>query len=667
MKYLIIISILICRFAYPQVNDSTKTLIDVKIPSTIIDTTKVNSEDSLKHKAAIDTLMPVYQRPLDGNSFIIPGIQISKMDYRYAGDLLNDFDFNFTLDRGFIGQPNETTIYGTGFKGISYLEDGILINNRFTNSLDLNLVQTENIDSIEIVPLPRGFLYGPYNNNVSVNFITKDFLSRPPYSRIKYYQGPNGEALIDVLFNTWMYKRFIAFFDISNRKTEDNYLNSSFSLWQARLKLKYLLSDKINIIGAYYYSTSQTGLNGGVNYAQIDSTTKDINSVLYDPQLAPVIYSTRAEQIKQQDVSLKLLGKFTDNSSTNLILYYRSNFDAITGEAPTGSSDSTYFANTDRNKIYGASLQQDFNTKELNLSVIGNYEKYELNYDALFQNAHPQINYNSFVYSLSAVASFNPGNKIFIPSVFYKISHNSYLANNNSSSGLGMDIKSNLNDDISAYAGVSFYKNQNGTNSKIFEASGEFNNDFISVGLRYFSRRSYYLGAAFVPNPLGERFPYLSNTDSPLSVNYTFPSIEQNMDGIGGHLNFKLWKIIWENSAAHYFNADNSGILLSLVPKYTYRGGLYYKGLLFHDNLDLKAGIVFYYTGERNDITNSTYGTVTVDPTNRFDFTFAGEIQKVAIVYFAWENLFNKLYYVVPYYPMPTRNIRFGLAWELFN
>ena len=85
----------------------------------------------------------------------------------------------------------------------------------------------------------------------------------------------------------------------------------------------------------------------------------------------------------------------------------------------------------------------------MNLSVIGNYEKYDLNYDALFQNSHPQINYNSFVYSLSAVASFNPANKIFVPSVFYKFSHNSYLASNNSFSGMGVDLKSNFNNNIS--------------------------------------------------------------------------------------------------------------------------------------------------------------------------------------------------------------------------
>ncbi|MBK6913937.1 MAG: hypothetical protein IPH11_09815 [Ignavibacteriales bacterium] len=42
-------------------------------------------------------------------------------------------------------------------------------------------------------------------------------------------------------------------------------------------------------------------------------------------------------------------------------------------------------------------------------------------------------------------------------------------------------------------------------------------------------------------------------------------------------------------------------------------------------------------------------------------------MQKVATVYFTWENLFDNDYFITPYYPMPNRNIRFGLSWELFN
>jgi hypothetical protein len=61
------------------------------------------------------------------------------------------------------------------------------------------------------------------------------------------------------------------------------------------------------------------------------------------------------------------------------------------------------------------------------------------------------------------------------------------------------------------------------------------------------------------------------------------------------------------------------------------------------------------------------WGSTVVGPTNKLDFNLAGEIQKVAIFYFQWENLFGNEYYITPYYPMPERNIKFGLAWELFN
>jgi outer membrane cobalamin receptor len=62
---------------------------------------------------------------------------------------------------------------------------------------------------------------------------------------------------------------------------------------------------------------------------------------------------------------------------------------------------------------------------------------------------------------------------------------------------------------------------------------------------------------------------------------------------------------------------------------------------------------------------NSSIGEV--NSNYKLDFTAAGEIQKVAIVYFSWENLFDNSYYIIPYYPMFRRGIRFGLAWELFN
>ncbi len=651
MKYFLPVLILLCHISYGQVRDTTYSLQSLINDST---TTKINNSsllDSTKKNISVDTLKPLHQQALSEKSFFLTNKEIIKLDYRYAGDLFKPFGPYFTKDFGFIGQPNEIMLYGTGFNGISYLEDGILFNNRLTNSLDLNQIQSENIDSIEIVPLPRGFLYSPYNNSVSVNFISKDFLSSRPYSRIKYYQGPNGEAMVDGLFNMWLYKKLNAYFDITNRKTDSSYANTSLSLWQSRLKLKYLLNNKINITGSFYYATSKTGLNGGADIIKIDSTASNPNNILYDERLAPVVYPDRSRQTKQQYFSLKLLGKLFRNSRTDLTFYYGSDYDGV-----SGSRDSVYFAYTDRNKTYGFSLRHDLSEKLFNFSLIVNYEKYNLNYDALLQNFHPVVNYNSSVYSASAIITLNLGNKLFVPSFFYKTAHNSYYSTDQNSKGLGADISVHLPDSISLYAGYSFYTNRSDKYINNFEASAQYNNDYLSANLQYFSRQDYYTNNYVIPVPVPALQPQI----------YYPAASEPNIKGLSTQLNFKFWKIVMENSATHYFGAGSMENIFFSVPQNTYTGGIYYKDILFNNNLNLKAGFAYYYTGKRRSKENAMTAPF-VSPTGRLDFTLAGVIHDAAIVYFAWQNLFNNKYFIVPYYPMLQRSIRFGIAWELFN
>jgi outer membrane cobalamin receptor len=131
-----------------------------------------------------------------------------------------------------------------------------------------------------------------------------------------------------------------------------------------------------------------------------------------------------------------------------------------------------------------------------------------------------------------------------------------------------------------------------------------------------------------------------------------------NVKGLGLVLNYKFWMLLVETNTSYYFNHSR------IIPEWQFVGGLYVNDLFFDDNLDLKAGLKFYYTGKINSYRQ--VGT-NIEPTNKLDFTLAGEIKKVAIFYFIWENLFGNQYYITPYYPMPERNIRFGLAWELFN
>ncbi len=120
-----------------------------------------------------------------------------------------------------------------------------------------------------------------------------------------------------------------------------------------------------------------------------------------------------------------------------------------------------------------------------------------------------------------------------------------------------------------------------------------------------------------------------------------------------------------ETNTSYYFEIDEMRTVN--LPEWQFVGGLYINDLFFNTNLDLKAGLKFYYKG-KTDLAFDYWGSVgSVEPTNKLDFNLAGEIKKVAIFYFQWENLFGNEYYITPYYPMPERNIKFGLAWELFN
>lgn len=645
MKFLPSLLLLFYAIAFSQSADSLKTYSHRQQS----DTTKTAQRDTLalpdsvkaKIRPKTDTLVQIYQKPLNNKSYFNNRNEFDFTNYRYAGDILKSFNLDFSNDYGSIGQPNETYLYGVGNNGISYFEDGIMQNSRLQNFFDLNSIQTESIDSVEIAPLPRGFLYGSFNNMVSVNFITRDFVPPQPYTRIKYYQGPNGEAMIDGLFNQKIYNKFDISFDFTNRKFDFLYANSAYSNWQTKLKIKYYLNNKINIQGTYGFENSKVGLNGGVNIDTLIQNNLNVNEYLYSDIQAPVNSYSNTQKYKFHYVNLRMLSTYFDNSITDFNVYYK--FDYTELNQPT---DTTYYKTVNKNKIYGVSLRQDYKKDLFDFQFNGIYETSDLKYysstDSSF-NYYP-VSYNNF--SVSAVASLHLLDSTLVPSVFYKFSNesgNNYLPElNGSYNGYGADITYNPFDKLKFYLGFSNFRTRAGSNySHSFEAgiSSSFGSLFTDVKL--FKR-----GALQVNN----LYPFLNNT------NY----INQDLTGIGANINYMFWKFLLETRTS-YYQTGNSSELLYLFPKISFTGGVYYKNIVFSNNLNLKTGLLYTFIGKRN----SSVGELSSNW--KLDLTAAGEIKKVAMIYFTWENLFDNKYYIIPYYPMYRRGIRIGLAWELFN
>lgn len=638
----IIVFIAASTFLYPQgINDTTFIVGDTLLTT---DTTVVSDSlfivDSVVH---YDTVI-YFPRSFYQNSFKIERKIFLRNDYRYTGDLIEPFQFNFIRNLGTPGQANETFIYGVGFDGISFLQDGILLNDRRLNFLDLNLVQSEDIETIEILPSPRGFLYSPVNNPVTVNFITRDFIPAQPYSRIKYYQGPYGEAMVDGSFNALISRNFQFSFDVTNRKYDSSYTNTGFSTWMAKVRARYYFANNMYLSATYNYADKQTGNWQGVDADSILRSGISLDDLLFEPDFAPVINSFRKRNDLLHKTSLRFTSVQSENSRTELTLYHlfrESRFDL------------SEFDNT----TTGLNLYQNFEFSPFKLHASLTYE--ENNFENWYRGNtiipafYGKWNQNFFALSGSISLDFLED---ITPTVFGKFNgiskgYNDSDTHDESLIGYGTDISYKLTGSLRLYIGYSEFEIAKHVDKKTnnFEVGITYITENYSADLKYFARNNTNI---ILETPL----EFLDN--------YRYFDLR----GIGLSSDVKFWVFQFESSLSAYFPVEQN---LYQIPEFNLRSGLYFRGFLFEENLNLKSGLRFSYLGELNAFTGEypsyNVSNQLVEPSYKLDFIVSGEIRKAAIIYFTIENLLDRKYFVTPYYPMPGISLRFGLAWEFLN
>jgi hypothetical protein len=605
----------------------------------------------------IDSVIILNYGSLDNQSTFISRKDIVKSNYRFAADLLNEYPLTFQRDFGFVGYPNDVLLFGNGSEFVNWMIDGIPSNERIGKSFNLNLVQTEDIDSIEIIPLPRGFLYGSYIFPVSANYITRDFIPPKPYSRIRYIQGPDREASVDVNFHALLSKKLLLSFDISNRIKDSTYRNTEFGLWQIKTKLKYFLSNEINILATYNYNDYKLGFNGGIDVDSIRKLTDDINTILYDNFLAPIVFPNGEMKTLQHFPKLSILTNFFPWLKSDLNLYYRySKYDSRSDIQENNKED-----------IYGLSFRNKFTVKNFEFNLLFDYEKIKQFTKYLDDRISPYadlgFNYDRDIFSIGGIITTKLLQDKLNISFFYKHSayQDKYYSNfiigkpivtqqifpsDLSNNGTGADVTFKFNDNIRVYVGSSFINNYLSDDSKellLFQSGLNYQNEFLSANIIYFINE-YGSGSTYYP-----LYPHTYKTG--------------NVDGVGLSLKAKYNFLLLELQSSKY--NSRSGDLISM-PEFSSRTGLFFNDYLFNDNLDLKAGVVFTFTGKQK-YQSLKFGLVEVSPVTRIDLSIAGEIRKAATVYFVLENLLDKKYYITPYYPMPERNFRFGIAWEFLD
>jgi hypothetical protein len=521
------------------------------------------------------------------------------------------------------------------------------------------------------------------NNPVSVNFISRQPESRKPYSRIKYYQAPNSEGMIDGIFSLTPFKRINAFFEITNQNTYPYYVNTDHSNWMGSVRLHYLLSNNINIIASYKHIKTITQLFGGIDADSIRRgySFSQFESILYDKFRSPVRFTNRYQKVSGHNFSLRMLGNFIEHSPTDISFYYQTNLTEFRQNESSFifQNNASIIFDDNESRTIGSSLRQDFNVDFIKLTSITNFERSKFITPLLSQET------NKTLFSTATIASFSMMDKAFMPSLFARYLNYS----NDNFLGFGADAKISLDQFFNFYVGFSSFEKPRtiweerfvlptiqSAKQKItsFELSANFKNTFVNASISYFNEST-----------VNSLLPALLKEGNVQNDKIIYAAVNDlKLQGINLKLDLSFGKILFSSNTSYYFSSDNRHNYN--LHQFSLYGGIYYVDTLFNKNLHLKSGFNYFSIGERdfttidfekNISTNFLYdpsaqkvSVISSSPIStsfQIDFFLAGKIQNSATVYFVFENLFNAKYFIVPYYPKQARGIRFGVAWEFLD
>ncbi|MBL1213944.1 MAG: hypothetical protein HND52_11355 [Ignavibacteriae bacterium] len=647
-----------------------------------------------------DTLNPIYNKAFSGtgsySSILSPG-EIKKLDYRYTGNFISYLPGGYLFDLGHIGQPNEASFYGMGFNNISFMIDGLTRTNRLKNSFDLNLIQSQYVDSLEVFSLPRGFLYSSFNNPVTVNINTVDKIANVPTTKIRFFQGPDDEGYIGAAFSAYLMNRLAGSIDVTTYRAEDRFINSESVNWNLAAKLHYMPSNKINILGSYNYNETTTNLFGGIDVDSMRTlyNAAELEDEIFNPLSSIVQYGTesnhslRYQKITAHNIAVKVLGKFNQFNS-DLSLYYQFNNNEFRQNEYGRVEGIRKIFNDNRFKVFGISLKGDYKISIFDLQLLSVYET------TRFKSPLAEAYKERSSFSIGGIGSARLIDSLLVPSVFAK----SLNYNGSNFLAFGIDAGLNLWDELTFYAGASYIEKplniitETSVNpdyrlfalyDPIFFPAVEKNKiDLLEVGVKVKTEILKGKILFYQNNTNGlEPIQFLNDNFEKQNETGFFREADIETQGLSATFSFHISKVLLTSNFNWNLSFNNQ---LNAVPEFNFKGGIYYVDSLFNNNLDLKTGFSFTLLGKRNSFiydfetsrqifyqyTSSTQSFSLINnevlgTDYQIDFFLAGTIQEAATVYFVWENLLGENYFQVAYYPQRARGIRLGVTWTLFD
>jgi outer membrane cobalamin receptor len=622
-------------------------------------------------------------------------------DYKYVGNMLEYIPGVFIYTLGSIGQSNGLII--NGLNSIGFLSNGVPINDPLAGNFNMHLYPTENIEKIEYLNGTKSFYYGLNNNGGVVNFISKSFKSLKPYSKIRYSESAYEETYFDGMISQNLLSNLNLNGGVQRSSANGMFSNTAYDAWNARAKLRYDISDDLNIYFREIYNQNELQLNGGVD---ISKTPTDS---LYDRLKAAVRNTNSYEKVARNDLQLGAAVKILpDTTSISNINFYLSNqmrryrdqdlklnfhsrwmgvkftqhFEFAAHQQNIGSAispydtslsaESTILQITDSSQVVPTSVGE-YRANLETLNQINLDFGFDIQSRQIFQGLPLGYRANTVV-SLFAKGEFQPIEKFKVGGY---MRNDTYLKKQYLN--LGADVHYSIGTGLTLTGGYSesyrlpTFQENYWRDTNILGEINEFNPEkhkLLEVGFNlswenviyitttYFNRN---VDGAIIPTPINNGYPNSA-------FNYT--TNEMNLSGINASGEINIWKVKGIFNSTIYIK-NNS--IASHLPRVNILGELFFRDIFFRDHLDLKFGVRGRAISAQKGFQFNSL-TISYLPNSNYDLGAGGSLDAFvfgrigsAVVHIILENVLDNQYAVTTFYPIQDMSLRFGITWEFEN
>lgn len=628
-----------------------------------------------------DTIIPINSISLiSDNSQVVDKFLIERTNFFSPIHLINWKTNSFLLDLGLPSNFYELSLFQSNNRSISFFINNDELNDVLTNLVDLRDLRFDEFDAIEIVFPARAFLLSRFNNPVAIVLNEWKRYSSIPYSRVKYIEAPYDNLLFDGMFNVNLTKKINFEFGITKHNAPGRFINSEKDVWSGKLKSTYYLSNDLNFNLSYRYSKSLVRFNEGINLNNpLLAPGEPIENILYDNQRALAVNDDAYHKWTAHRISLQALFKPIDFSLTQLNLYFNQSLREFRDNER--KVDSLKVFQNHWSKVLGINLTE-------NLSFLFNHLELQFRFERII--IETPFNYSKVVDDQLmgyAFYSLNLSEKIK-PTFYAKFTSLDDGDRNHFSYGTDLNFK--LSERINFILGYSDFTQVPSYDERFLDLSfqsNEIKNKLIFGKINYSNNNLKLNFESYFREARAKSFS--SNYYSREEGGYIYLHYPSSEKIYGGKFDveYSFWKL---NSTLSFLyndkiqNFDGTNFHKIIRPRYQSRFEIYYRDLLFKSSLDLIAGFrlnvfssfsarsfspskLFFVDIRTYNDTLFNFASIKIPSNFTIDLFASGRIKESAIVYLSIENLLDRKFYLVPYYPTNDIQFRFGLAWEFYD